>query len=80
MSPGRCSPPRGGAAACSTELWALCQQAAGTAIAAEEAEARLGELQRSVLDIALAARELNWTPAMGLSEGLGRTWDWIRGA
>lgn len=62
-----------------TELYALCQQAAGVAIPAQAAEPRLGELQRSVLDNGLAARELGWRPAVQLPEGLRATWDWIRG-
>ena len=35
---------------------------------------RLGELQRSVLDISLAASELGWRPEQPLSGGLDRTW------
>ena len=35
--------------------------------------ARLGEIARSVLDPGLAARELGWTPATRLPEGLRRT-------
>ena len=41
------------------------------------APARLGELQRSVLDPSLAARELGWRPARTLAEGLAETWSWI---
>jgi UDP-glucose 4-epimerase len=41
------------------------------------AEARLGELQRSVLDVSLAERELGWRPGSSLDEGLARTWAWI---
>ena len=41
------------------------------------APARLGELQRSVLDPSLAASELGWRPARSLAEGLAATWDWI---
>jgi UDP-glucose 4-epimerase len=41
------------------------------------APARLGELQRSVLDPSLAARELGWRPERSLAEGLAATWDWI---
>jgi UDP-glucose 4-epimerase len=41
------------------------------------APARLGELQRSVLDIALAERELGWRPERPLADGLGDTWAWI---
>jgi UDP-glucose 4-epimerase len=41
------------------------------------APARLGELQRSVLDPSLAERELGWRPERSLAEGLALTWDWI---
>ena len=41
------------------------------------APARLGELQRSVLDAALAERELGWRPRQSLGEGLAETWAWI---
>ena len=43
----------------------------------EFAPPRLGELQRSVLDIALAERELGWRPEHGFDDGLRRTWEWI---
>jgi UDP-glucose 4-epimerase len=41
------------------------------------APARLGELQRSVLDPRLAASELGWKPERSLADGLAATWDWI---
>jgi UDP-glucose 4-epimerase len=44
---------------------------------AELAPPRLGELQRSFLDPALAERELGWRAEHGLDAGLGRTWEWI---
>jgi UDP-glucose 4-epimerase len=36
-----------------------------------------GEQRRSVLDASKAARELNWVPRTGLSEGLQTTYDWF---
>ncbi|HEX3225677.1 MAG TPA: NAD-dependent epimerase/dehydratase family protein [Gaiellaceae bacterium] len=59
------------------ELYAAIQRAAGVERAARHAEARLGELQRSVLDIALAGRELGWRPRHSLDDGLAETWSWI---
>jgi len=59
------------------ELYELCRRVAGSELDAEHAEARLGELQRSVLDSALAERELGWRPEVGLEEGLRRTWESI---
>ena len=44
------------------------------------AEARLGELQRSVLDVSLAARELGWQPERSLEDGLAETWSWMQEA
>ena len=41
------------------------------------APARLGELQRSVLDPTLAESELGWRPERSLADGLAATWDWI---
>lgn len=41
------------------------------------APARLGELQRSVLDPSRAASELGWAPRRSLGEGLAATWRWI---
>ena len=60
------------------ELYELCRKVAGSDLAAELAPARTGELQRSVLDIGKAERELGWRPKTSLEEGLRRTWDWIR--
>ena len=62
------------------ELYERCQQASGITLAAEHAAARMGELQRSVLDCSLAATELGWRPELALTDGLRATWDWLRGA
>ena len=43
------------------------------------APARSGELQRSAVDSRKARRELGWTPAMSLEEGLQRTYEWVTG-
>jgi UDP-glucose 4-epimerase len=59
-------------------LYELCRRVAGSESASELAPARPGELQRSVLDVGKAARELGWQPQTSLEEGLRRTWDWIR--
>jgi UDP-glucose 4-epimerase len=59
------------------ELYDAIQRASGVTREPGFAEARLGELQRSVLDIALAARELGWRPDHSLDDGLARTWAWI---
>lgn len=46
----------------------------------EFAEARLGEMERSCLDVTRAREELAWQARVGLAEGLGRTVEWARGA
>jgi UDP-glucose 4-epimerase len=56
------------------ELYEVCRRVAGSSLEAESAPARLGELQRSVLDVALAERELGWRAEVPLEEGLRRTW------
>jgi UDP-glucose 4-epimerase len=61
------------------ELYELCRRVAGSELEAQEAPARLGELQRSVLDVSLAKRELGWRPQVSLEEGLRRTWESIAG-
>jgi UDP-glucose 4-epimerase len=59
------------------ELYDAIQRASGIERAAEHAPARLGELQRSVLDASLAERELGWRAAVDLPAGLAQTWDWV---
>jgi UDP-glucose 4-epimerase len=60
------------------DLFELCRRVAGSDIAATHAPARLGELQRSVLDPTLAARELGFEADVELEEGLRATWEWVR--
>ena len=61
------------------ELYELCRRVAGSDLEAEHADARLGELQRSVLDVSRAERELGWRAEVGLEEGLRRTWESFAG-
>jgi UDP-glucose 4-epimerase len=61
------------------ELYELCRRVAGSEVEAEPADARLGELQRSVLDASLAERELGWRPEISLEEGLRTTWESFAG-
>jgi UDP-glucose 4-epimerase len=60
------------------ELYELCRRVAGSDVEATHAPARLGELQRSVLDTVLAASELGFMAMVGLEDGLQATWDWLR--
>jgi UDP-glucose 4-epimerase len=61
------------------DLYEACRRVAGSPVEAEAAPARLGELQRSVLDASLAERELGWRPEMTLEDGLRLTWESISG-
>ena len=58
-------------------LYDAIQITSGVTRAPAFAEARLGELQRSVLDISLAERQLGWRPGNSLHKGLARTWAWV---
>jgi UDP-glucose 4-epimerase len=60
------------------DLYDLCARVAGSDARGEHAPARLGELQRSVLDPELAATELGFRAIVGLEDGLQATWEWIR--
>ncbi|HSX21878.1 MAG TPA: NAD-dependent epimerase/dehydratase family protein [Gaiellaceae bacterium] len=59
------------------DLYEQITRASGIERAAEHAPPRLGELQRSVLDVSLAASELGWTPSVALAQGLAQTWEWV---
>ncbi len=59
------------------ELYEAIQRVSRIERDPEFAEARLGELQRSVLDISFAERELGWRPEHSLEGGLAETWAWI---
>jgi UDP-glucose 4-epimerase len=56
------------------ELYESIQRVAGIEREAEFAPPRAGELQRSVLDVSRAHRELGWQPSHKLDEGLAETW------
>ena len=58
-------------------LYDAIRTASGVDREAAFAPARLGELQRSVLDPSLAARRLDWRARHSLGEGLAETWSFI---
>jgi UDP-glucose 4-epimerase len=60
------------------ELYDAIQAATGIEREPVFAPPRLGELQRSVLDPSLAARELGWRPERSLADGLADTWRWVK--
>jgi len=59
------------------ELLELCRRVSGSALEAVHVPARLGELQRSVLDPGLATAQLGFAAMVGLEDGLQATWDWL---
>jgi UDP-glucose 4-epimerase len=59
------------------ELYRAIEEATGIEREPEHVDARLGELQRSVLDPAAAGRELGWRPQRPLVDGLRETWGWV---
>jgi UDP-glucose 4-epimerase len=59
------------------ELHERCRAVSGDERPPLLATAREGDLRRSVLDVALAGRELGWRPEVSLDDGLRRTWAWI---
>src|ERR671934_108826 len=59
------------------DLLSAIQEVTGTSVEPEFAEPRAGELQRSVLDVALAERELGWRAGHSLTDGLAETWAWV---
>jgi UDP-glucose 4-epimerase len=61
------------------ELYEAIARVSGIEREPELAPARLGELQRSVLDPGRAERELGWRPRRSLDDGLRATWEWMSG-
>jgi UDP-glucose 4-epimerase len=56
----------------------VCVGVAGLVQSPRHEPARLGDIQRSVLDPSLIERELGWRPVVPLEEGLARTWGWMK--
>jgi UDP-glucose 4-epimerase len=66
-----------GRATSDLELHTACCAAAGIEQEPFFAPARLGDLQRSVLDISRAREVLGWEPELSLEQGLAETWGWF---
>jgi UDP-glucose 4-epimerase len=60
------------------DLHERCRAVSGDDRPPRLAEAREGDVRRSILDASHAARELGWRAEVGLDEGLRGTWEWIR--
>ncbi len=56
-------------------LWRELKQYSGSELEPQLADLRPGELQKSRLDIGRAARELGWSPQVGIAEGLRKTYE-----
>jgi UDP-glucose 4-epimerase len=69
-----------GVATSVNELHAVCRRAAGVDEEPRHAEARLGDVLKSVVDPGRAERELGWRAETPLDEGLARTWAWTKEA
>ena len=52
-------------------------EASGAGLEPVHAPARTGEVQRVAIDPSAAGRELGWQPAVGVAEGLARSWEWF---
>ena len=59
------------------DLHELCRSVSGVGREPELAPPRAGDVGRSVIDPALAGRELGWRPAHDLRAGLAETWAWV---
>jgi UDP-glucose 4-epimerase len=60
------------------ELHAVCRRVTGDEREPRYAEARPGDIRRSVVDPSLAARELGWRAERSLQEGLRLTWEEVQ--
>ncbi len=60
------------------ELAQSLMRAAGRDVPLQHAPPRPGEQRRSVVSIAKAGAGLDWTPQVGLEDGLARTFAWFR--
>ena len=63
-----------------TELHRACAAVAGVTTEPRHEAARLGDIQRSVLDASLIERERGWRAGVALDDGLRRTWAWMQEA
>ena len=62
------------------ELHRASAAVAGVTQAPRHEAARLGDIQRSVLDASRIERERGWRPRVSLDDGLARTWAWMQEA
>jgi UDP-glucose 4-epimerase len=58
-------------------LWRVIEAITRPSVGAYHEPVRSGDVQRSVLDPARAARQLGWRPTVTIEDGLARTWAWF---
>jgi UDP-glucose 4-epimerase len=63
-----------------SELHRACAAVAGVPAQPRHEAARLGDIQRSVLDVSRIERERGWGAQVTLEDGLRRTWAWMQEA
>jgi UDP-glucose 4-epimerase len=63
-----------------SELHRACAAVAGVKAEPRHDDARLGDIQRSVLDVSRIERERGWRAEVSLEDGLRRTWAWMQEA
>jgi UDP-glucose 4-epimerase len=63
-----------------SDLHRACAAVAGAPGQPRHEAARLGDIQRSVLDVSLIERERGWRAQVSLEDGLRRTWAWMQEA
>jgi UDP-glucose 4-epimerase len=73
---GRVYNVAGGAAHSLLDLLAVLGDILGVTVAPRHGEARPGDVRHSRADLSSAARDLGWSPAVALAEGLARTVRW----
>jgi UDP-glucose 4-epimerase len=60
------------------DLHSACAAVAGSTVEPRHEAARLGDIQRSVLDASRIELERSWRPQVALDDGLARTWAWMQ--
>lgn len=63
-----------------SELHRACATVAGVTAEPRHEAARLGDIQRSVLNASLIERERGWRARVSLEDGLAQTWAWMKEA
>ncbi|MGD0092320.1 MAG: NAD-dependent epimerase/dehydratase family protein, partial [Planctomycetota bacterium] len=61
------------------ELVACLERVSGKRAKLEMAPLPAGDVERTCADISTSARDLGYTPKVGLAEGLEKTLDWVKG-